>query len=297
MSHGPRDRNWRKIVLFLLPVGALYIVFFVYPIAYLLVTSLMDWNGIQAMTFRGLGNFATLFADQIFRTSVKNNVIWAISAAFLQVPVALLMALILARRPRGWEFFRNTFFLPNVISAVALSMMWVAMYNAEFGAVNYLFRLLGRPDMTHNWLGELSTALPSVIFSHLIYVGYFMLIILAGILALPRSFYEAAEIDGANVLQQEIYITLPGIWGTIVTSVTLSVAFALRQFEETYIMTNGGPANSTPVMGLVMYKKMAALQYGQASAIGVLLIILGVIIVGGLQVLFRSSNASQEARQ
>ena len=294
---GKKDRNWITIVLFLLPVGLLYGVFFLYPIGFLLVASLAEWNGIQPMVFSGLSNFAGLFTDSVFQISIKNNVIWALSAAFLQVFVALSIALILARKPRGWRFFRNVFFLPNVISAVALSMMWIAMYNSEFGLINHLLIRLGLEKMTHNWLGEIKTALPAVIFSHLIYVGYFMLIILAGAMSLPGSFFEAAQMDGANVFQQEIYITLPAIRGTLLTTVTLSVAFSLRQFEETYIMTNGGPANSTPVMGLVMYKKMAGLHYGQAAAIGVILIVLGILIVGGLQMLFGRSDAVQESRQ
>ena len=294
---GKKDISWPYIVLFLLPVSLLYGVFFLFPIIYLLAVSLTEWNGMQPMVFSGLANFFGLFKDRIFQTSIRNNVIWALSAAFLQVFIAMVIALILARRPRGWRFFRNVFFLPNVISAVALSMMWIAMYNSEFGLINHLLIKLGLENMTHNWLGEIKTALPAVIFSHLIYVGYFMLIVLAGAMSLPKSFYEAAEIDGANILQQEIYITIPGIRGTLITTVTLSVAFALRQFEETFIMTSGGPANSTPVMGLVMYKKMAGLHYGQAAAIGILLIILGILIVGGLQMFMGRTNAIMESKQ
>lgn len=296
-SAGKRDRDWRLIILFLLPVAVLYVGFFVYPIAYLAATSLTEWNGIQSMTFRGLANYRELFGDGVFRISIRNNVTWALSAAFFQVLLALVLALILARRPRGWQFFRNIFFLPNVISAVALSMMWKAMYNSEFGLINYLLERLGMDYLARNWLGEIRSALPAVIFSHLIYCGYFMLIILAGRMSLPDSFYEAAEIDGANVFQQEIYITIPSIKVTVLTSVTLAIAFALRQFEETFIMTTGGPANSSSVMGLVMYKRMAGLHYGEASAIGVLLILLGIIIVGGLQRAFGRSNAITDSEQ
>ncbi len=285
------------IILFLLPVTVLLISFFLYPIVFLVVLSFMEWNGIEPMSFVGMSNFSSLFSDSIFQTSIKNNLIWAFSAALLQIPLALLIALILAREPRGWKFFRTAFFLPNVISLVALAMMWRAMYNPEFGVVNVLLENIGLGHLARNWLGELDSALPAVIFSYQIYIGYFMVIILAGTISIPKSFYEAAMIDGANVLQQELYITLPVLRGIIVTAGTLAVAFALRQFETTFLMTAGGPANRTPVMGLYMYRRMAGLTYGRAAATGVLLILLGVFVLSGLQRIFGKSDAVGDSVQ
>lgn len=296
-KNSKKNRNATWIVIFLLPVGILITAFFLYPIVFLMFLSFMEWNGIQPMSFVGLENFSYLFSNAVFQTSIKNNVIWALSAALLQIPLALIIALVLTRAPRGWKFFRTAYFLPNVISLVALAMMWSALYNPEFGLVNYLLEAVGAEHLTRNWLGELNTALPAVIFSYQIYIGYFMVIILAGTLSIPKDFYEAAVMDGANVLQQEIYITLPAIRGIIVTAGTLAVAFALRQFETTFLMTAGGPANRTPVMGLFMYRRMAGLQYGRAAATGILLIILGVIVLSGLQRVFGKSDAVEDAQQ
>jgi len=291
------NKNKVWIVLFLLPVGLLIAAFFVYPIVFLVVLSFMEWNGIQPMSFVGFGNFTEIFADSVFQTSIKNNLIWALSAAFLQIPLALLLALVLTRAPRGWRFFRTVYFLPNVISLVALAMMWSALYNPEFGLVNYLLEAVGAGHLGRNWLGEIDTALPALIFSYQIYVGYFMVVILAGTLSIPKEFYEAAVIDGANVFQQEIHITLPAIRGIIVTAGTLAVAFALRQFETTFLMTAGGPANQTPVLGLFMYRRMAGLQYGRAAATGVLLIVLGIVVLSGLQRIFGKSDAVSDSQQ
>ncbi len=285
------------ILLFLLPVALLIVAFFIYPIVFLIFLSFMQWNGIEAMSFIGLENFSQLFSNDVFRTSIGNNIIWALSAALLQIPLALLLALVLTRAPRGWKFFRTVYFLPNVISLVALAMMWSALYNPEFGMINHLLERIGLEHLTRNWLGEINTALPAVIFSYQIYVGYFMVIILAGTLSIPREFYEAAVMDGANTLQQELYITLPVIRGIIVTAGTLAVAFALRQFETTFLMTAGGPANRTPVMGLFMYRRMAGLDYGQAAATGVLLIVLGIVVLSGLQRVFGKSDAVGDAQQ
>jgi len=291
------NSNTKWIILFLLPVGVLIFAFFIYPIVFLAFLSFMEWNGIQSISFIGLENFRELFTDEVFHTSIRNNVIWALSAALLQIPLALLLALILTRGPWGWKFFRTVYFLPNVISLVALAMMWSALYNPEFGMVNRLLELIGLGHLGRNWLGEINSALPAVIFSYQIYVGYFMVIILAGTMSIPREFYEAAVIDGANVLQQELYITLPVIRGIIVTAGTLAVAFALRQFETTFLMTAGGPANRTPILGLYMYRRMAGLDYGQAAATGILLIILGIVVLSGLQRIFGKSDAVGDAQQ
>lgn len=291
------NSNTKWIILFLLPVGVLIFAFFIYPIAFLAFLSFMEWNGIQSMSFIGLENFRTLFTDEVFHTSIQNNIVWALSAALLQIPLALLLALILTRGPRGWKFFRTVYFLPNVISLVALAMMWSALYNPEFGMVNRLLEIVGLGHLGRNWLGEINTALPAVIFSYQIYVGYFMVIILAGTMSIPQEFYEAAVIDGANVMQQELYITLPVIRGIIVTAGTLAVAFALRQFETTFLMTAGGPANRTPILGLYMYRRMAGLDYGQAAATGVLLIVLGIVVLSGLQRIFGKSDAVGDAQQ
>jgi raffinose/stachyose/melibiose transport system permease protein len=290
-------KNMKYIILFLLPVTILLLAFFVYPIFSILVLSFTEWNGIEPITFVGISNFSELFSDSVFRTSIVNNLVWALSAALLQIPLASVMALILAREVKGWKTFRTLFFLPNVISLVALAMLWKAMYNPEFGVINNFLSIIGLEHIARNWLGELNSALPAVIFSYQIYIGYFMVIILAGAMAIPKSLYEAAQIDGANVLQQEIHITLPAIRGVLVTAGTLAVAYALRQFETTFLMTAGGPANKTPVMGLYMYRQMAGFHYGTAAATGILMIVLGVLVTTSLQRLFGKTDVAADSIQ
>ncbi|MFP4364933.1 MAG: carbohydrate ABC transporter permease [Spirochaetia bacterium] len=287
------NRNWPWIIVFLLPIVVLYSAFFIYPLVFVFITSLMEWSGIGGMEFTGLNNYITLFSSSKFQIAIKNNFIWALAGGFIQVPISTAIALILARRPKGWKFFRTSYFLPNVISAVALAMMWKAMYNAEYGAINSLLDMIGLHGWTHNWLGEISTALPAVILEKNIYIGYFMIIILAGTMNIPESLYEASRIDGASVWQQEIYITIPMVKGIIVTAMTLSMAYGLRQFEETFLLTSGGPANSTNVMGLHLYNKMDALKYGEANATGVVLIILGTFVIVAIQRIFGTSDANE----
>jgi raffinose/stachyose/melibiose transport system permease protein len=117
-----------------------------------------------------------------------------------------------------------------VISQVAIAMMWRAIYNAEYGIINQALERIGAAHLTRNWLGEIATALPAILTQEVLYIGYFMIIILAYTMAIPESYYDAAQLDGANVLQQERYITLPMIKPILITTMTLATAFALRHF-------------------------------------------------------------------
>ncbi|HOX47755.1 MAG TPA: sugar ABC transporter permease [Spirochaetales bacterium] len=290
-----RNPNALKIALFLAPVLVLFAAFFAYPFVFTIAASLTKWRGIGAMRFIGFGNFGKLLGDQTFRLAIRNNVVWALASGFVQVPLAVLVALILAREPRGWKVLRTVYFLPNVISTVALAMVWTAMYNPQYGALNGLRELLGLE--ARNWLGDPATALPAVILQGVLYIGYFMIIILAAAMNIPRELYEAAEIDGATTLQQEFRITLPMLRGSIVTAMTLAMAYGMRHFEATYLMTGGGPAYSTTTMGIDLFLKMDALRYSEASAAGVILIVLGTVVIVAIRRLLGRTDPMAEAGQ
>jgi raffinose/stachyose/melibiose transport system permease protein len=203
--------------------------------------------------------------------------------------------MILVRRPRGWRFLRTIYYLPNVISTVALAMVWVAIYNVNGPLNAILTNLFG--IKAKNWLGDPSTALGAVIFQTVIYIGYFMIILYASALTIPRELYEAAEIDGAGTLQQEWHITLPLLRGSLVTTMTLAMAYGMRHFESTYLMTGGGPAYSTTTMGIVLYGKMDALRYSEASTTGIFLIIMGTLVIVAIRKLFGNSDPLSDMAQ
>ncbi len=279
--------------MFLSPALILFALYFVYPLGFVFATSTLDWNGISNARFVGLRNYLDNFQSRTFQISIRNNFIWVASLGFVQISLAALVAMILARQPRGWRFFRTVYFLPNVISQVAIAMMWAALYNAEYGAINQFLELLGLEHLTHNWLGEIGTALPSILIQQVFYIGYFMIIILASIMSIPESYYSAAQIDGANVLQQEIHITLPMIRPILVTAMTLAMAYGLRHFEATFLLTNGGPAHRTSVLGIQLYKMFSALDYGHANAIGGTLVIIGLVLIAVIRsTLGRHADAS-----
>ena len=274
-----KNKNMSKIILFLLPVLVLYFLFFIYPLGFVFFTSLTQWHGLGKMQFIGFENFKNLFSDSVFLLSLKNNIIWAFVLGFIQVPLACVMAMVLCRKPKGWKFFRTIYFLPNVISQVALAMMWLAIYNADHGLLNSLLNVFTGSQITTSWLGSNSTALPAVIIQQLFYIGYFMIVILASRVGIPESYYEAAELDGANVWQEETKITLPMLKPILVTTITLGMAYGMRHFESTFLMTGGGPNHATSVMGILLYTKLEARKYGVGSAIGATLIIFGAVVI------------------
>ena len=269
------------------PALVMMLVFFVIPVIYVIAVSFLKWNGISAPAFVNTQNFAKLFQDKAFLRSVLNNVIWALVAGFIQVPLAMVMAIILSRKPAGWKFFRTVYFFPQVISGIALATLWRAIYSADTGLLNGLLRVFGHGDAARDWLGTIETAFPAVLIYWVFYVGYYMVIMMADITTIDTTYYEAATIDGASDFQQAIHITIPLIKKTsLLTCVTLASVLGLRQFEQVYMLTNGGPANTTSTMVLYMYKKMQDTNYGMASATALILIIVGVIFIVCIRALF-----------
>lgn len=282
------------IVVFLLPALVLFAVFFIYPIIYVFIRSFTEWNGITAPVFNGIENYKKIFTDPVFLRSLRNNLIWAVCAVVVQVGLALLMALILSKQPRGWKAFRTIYFLPQVISGVALAAMWGAVYNSEYGLLNGILKAVGLGNLTRNWLGDMKTAFPCVLIYGLFYIGYYMTIIMAGISSIPEDYYEAARIDGATERQMDLYITVPLIRSSIQTCVLLAAVFGLRTFENIYLLTNGGPANRTSVIVLYLYNQMRNNKYGVANASSVVLILLGVLVIVTIRMIFARTKSDDD---
>lgn len=280
-----KDRG--PLIAFLAPAVFLVIMFFVIPVIYVCVVSLLKWDGISAPVFRGVTNFTKLFKDKSFVRSITNNIIWAGVAACIQVPLAMLMAIILSRKPKGWKFFRTVYFFPQVISGIALATLWRAVYNAETGLLNNILRSMGAGALACDWLGGLKTAFPACLIYWVFYIGYYMVIMMADITTIDETYYEAATIDGASDFQQAIHITIPLIKNSsLLTCVTLASVMGLRQFEQVYMLTNGGPANSTSTIVLYLYKKLQDSNYGMAAASAIILIVIGAIFIICIRKLF-----------
>ena len=271
-----KEDRW-KLLVFLLPAVVLFIAYFLYPLIYVIVMSFYKWDAFHPPEYRGFANYAALFKDLTFRRALGNNLTWAGVDMAIKVPLAMMMALILSKKIRGWKFFRTVYFLPQVISGIAMAAMWSAVYNLDYGLLNGVVKLFGGQPV--NWLGNVRVAFICVIAYGLLYIGYFMVIMMAEITGIDTTYYEAAAIDGATNLQTDIHITIPMIRSSLATCITLAAVFGLRAFEQVYLLTEGGPANRTMTMVLFIYKKMNANVYGTANAAAVLLIIMGILVM------------------
>lgn len=271
-----KEDRW-KLLVFLLPAVVLFIAYFLYPLIYVIVMSFYKWDAFHPPEYRGFANYAALFKDLTFRRALGNNLTWAGVDMVVKVPLAMMMALILSKKIRGWKFFRTVYFLPQVISGIAMAAMWSAVYNLDYGLLNGVVKLFGGQPV--NWLGNVKVAFICVIAYGLLYIGYFMVIMMAEITGIDTTYYEAAAIDGATNLQTDIHITIPMIRSSLATCITLAAVFGLRAFEQVYLLTEGGPANRTMTMVLFIYKKMSANVYGTANAAAVLLIIMGIVVM------------------
>ena len=278
------------LLIFIAPAIGLFFLFFILPILFLFVTSFTNWDGIGA-EFVGLENYSKLLNKKSFIRAITNNLYWCVTAALITVPLALIVALLLAHRSRGWKVFRTVLFIPQVVSSAAIAMLWAAMFNAEYGLVNFLLEFMGFSDFEkYNWLGNVRTANAALIGFSLCYVGYFMVIMLAKTAGISDDYYDAANIDGATQFQKDIYITAPLIKSTFFLCIILAVIFNLRQFEYVYLMTAGGPANKTQVLVVYIWNELSVQRLGRGNAAGVIMICIGAALLLILRKLLKSET-------
>lgn len=269
-----------QIALYLTPAVVLVVGFFVIPLLFILYMSFHQWAGLGPATFVGFDNFTYLFNDSSFRTALFNTLTWVAVGTFIHTPLCILVALVIARRPFMWKFFRTIFFLPNVISTTAIALLWYFLYHVDMGLINKVLDSIGLQSLSRAWLFDPTTALPATMVPWVIYIGFGMVIFLTQISTIPRELYEAAQLDGATGWEQDLHVTIPLIRRAIALQVLFVVGYALKMFEYPFIMTNGGPANKTINLSLYIYRQMmTANQYGLSMAAGVVTVLVGVVLL------------------
>lgn len=275
-------------LLYLLPACILVFAFFLFPLAYLSYISFFEWDGLGPKTFVGFENFEYVFSDPIFRTAVKNTIVWLLSALLLHIPFGLLLALLLNRKPRGWKVFRVMYFIPNVISTTAIAFLWYFIYHVDVGLLNNMLNAVGLKKLTHAWLNDPTTALWCNLVPFVVHVGLTMIIFMTQLSTIPKELYEAAVVDGATSLQVDLKVYLPLLKPAFITNIMLNLAFCLRTFEYPFLMTGGGPANSTMNLSLYIYKEMVgANRYGISMVAGLVTVFMGLIVMVFVNILQR----------
>lgn len=242
--------------IFVAPAVLLLIAFLVVPMIYTVYFSGFKYQIMRpdAMKFIGLENYQKLFSDKNFWLALKNTVYFTVIVVPCQCVLALALALLVSKKFRGVAVFRTMYFAPQLTSMVVISVLWSVLYNANpnTGLINSILVSLGMSPI--KFLSDASTAMNSIIFmSAWQGAGYQMMIFLAGLQGIPRDQYEAASVDGATKFKQFLYITIPGLKGTIKYVIMITMIQAMKLFTQPYIMTQGGPKNSTKTLVYYIY--------------------------------------------
>lgn len=258
--------------LYILPAFLLYLIFFLLPAVWLVWLSLHEWSGMGPWHFVGAGNYRRLVGDDMFWLAFRHNLAWVLAAMVVPVGIGLALALLLARSPlRGGVFFRMIYFIPQVLSSIAVAVVWSWIYNPTYGALNQVLGAIGLSSLQRGWLGDANLALPALfIVWTWIYYGFTMVIFLAALESIDETLFEAAKIDGAVWHQQMTNVLLPSIRGPLTTILLITAISAFQVFDIIFALTNGGPGRATIVLPLYMLDSAFTFRrigYGAAVAV------------------------------
>ena len=274
-----KERSKASSYLLVSPYILHFTVFVLFPVGFSLFLTFHEWNIIGPMKYVGLANYEKLFQDHYFLKSVGNTLVFLSIHIPLQIVIALGLAAVLNEKIWFRAFFRGSFFMPVVVSGVVVTVLWQQLYGYELGSINTFLVWLGMDKI--GWLIDPSWAMPSIaIMATWKNVGLYIILFLVGLQTVPRSLYEAADLEGANKWQKFIYITLPGINPTIFMVVVLSTISGFSLFIEPYVMTGGGPLNSTLSSVLYIYKQgFFYYHMGYAATLGFVFALLILLVV------------------
>lgn len=269
--------NKKAVFIFLLPALVLFLTIIIAPIFMSVTYSLTEWDGIGKKVFTGFDNYKELFltnSDGFWR-AVKNSLIFAAGSVFVQLPISLILALILARGVKGERFYVSVYFIPVLISTVVIGQLWMKIYNPQYGLLNTVLRSMGLEQLTGNWLGDTKKVIFAVIVPVLWqYIGYHMLLMYASVRSISEEIFEAARIDGANGIQTALHITIPLMKPILKVCVTFAVVGSLKNFDLVYVMTGGGPAGASQLPSTLMVETIFSRNmYGYGSSMAIFIIL------------------------
>lgn len=265
------------ITLFVLPGILIFLFIFIYPIFYTVDLGFTSWRGMGEKEYVFLDNYIQLFTkDEVFRKSVLNTLLILVIVPVGQLVPALFFTLLIGNVKGKTRFFRIAFFIPVLMSSTAIALMWQEIYDVNYGLLNDLLDFLRLSGLKHEWLTEEATCLIAALIPIIWqWMGYYMVIMYAGMKGIPEQYMEAARLDGANSLQVTTRIILPMMQDVLKVCVVLSVVGSIKTFDNIYVMTGGGPYNLTITIAIDMYKEaFLKMNYGYGSAIAIILCII-----------------------
>lgn len=271
---------------FALPQTISLICLGILPVIISFVLSLYDWNGLRDPVFVGLENFKYVFNNPDTYTALKNTLIYTLVYVPCNIVLSLFLAILL-NKAFGKVFYRAVFFLPQIVTSVAVAVIWSWLYQPQYGIFNSILHFFGFESVA--WLRDTSTAMGSVILMSIWWgLGYNTVLFLAALQNVPKTYVEAAKIDGANAWNTFKNVTLPMISPTTLLVLITSLINSFQVFDQCYLLTSGGPAKRTYTLAIYIYETaFKQIKLGRASAIS---LIMFVVIVGISALQFRLSN-------
>jgi raffinose/stachyose/melibiose transport system permease protein len=285
-------KNPLAYAILTIPALLLLIIFFYYPMLMAMRYGFTAWNGILPAKWNGLDNFKQAFLDKYFWIAVRNNLYFIAFSIGVQIPFIVILALVVSKIRRWTGFYKTMIFLPTILSTAVVGVLWGFIYHPEAGLLNQLLEAAGLGAWKHTWLADESTAMISVLVTNAWqWVGFYVILVLSAIYAIPKTILEAAEMDGASSARQAWSITLPLLRPVIIVMILLSIIGAMKALDIVFVMTGGNPYGITEVMATYMYKKAYRIgEYGYANAIALLIL----LFTGVLTSVFGWLTAKQE---
>jgi raffinose/stachyose/melibiose transport system permease protein len=271
------------------PAVAIFGCFFLGPALVAGFVSLHAWDGSSQLTFVGLHNYTELLADGRFWNALWITLIAFVAMALIKLPLALLIAVGLAKVGRAAQFYRAALFLPYMLSTTTVAIIWIFLFDPYQGLVNQLLQDFGLDDLQQGWLGQSSTALATVIAGGIWWTfGLYVVLFTAALAAIPQDYYDAARLETSSSLKILLHVTVPLLREQIFSSAVLVIGGVLGYMTGfVFLLTGGGPAGRTETLGIVSHSlAFRALQFGRASAVSVfaLLLVFALIIVPTLRI-------------
>ena len=277
-----RENTFWRTVFLALPLSV-FAILVIWPLASSFFYSFTNWNGFSSdYDFVGFRNFAKIYTDKLFLNAIINTAIWMIAAIVLPTLLGLGLALLIDSQVPGGRIFKSIFYLPICLSAVVVGQIWVWIYQPDWGLLNTAVGLVTGDPLKYAWLAKPNTALGSVIVAwSWQQTGLSMVIYLAGLTAIPEDLLEASELEGASALQRIRYVVIPLLTPATVVVIALSVINSLKGFDILFIMTGGGPFNSSDTLAMHMYNEsFKKYLTGYGSSISVVLFLIALTVIG-----------------
>lgn len=277
--------KWKKSeslsgYLFLAPLLILMSVFVLYGVYFVFKISLFKWDGVMldAMKFRGLRNYKLLFTDPVFFKAITNIVIFVIFTIIIQMFLGLLMAVLLKPKLPGHPFFKAIFYIPAALSTTVIARIFMQVYEPNFGTLNTALKFFHLDFLVSNWVGDPNIAIYAIILANIFqWSGAQMVYYIAGLTAISNDVLEAAQIDGAGFWTTFFKIIFPMLIPTHTTVIILGIIGGIKTFDIVWLLTQGGPGNSTQVLATYLYKySIVEFKAGYGATVAVIMIVLSV---------------------